>query len=214
MGDKVLLGQDQTRLPVPWRSQCGVLQSPAQHHGPEHRAHRNPPTRSNGVRLHAPRPIPQRRTRASPRIRFPRRPIAFAGALPDQQTEAQQRGIVRAASVMNGPHGDTISQATSLCKTPGTRVSDNATPCAIGVALLIVGFTRVHTFVTWDSHELTHNPTGLHAQTAIPNAGGSVELDGHHMCAHGSFVGFTCVHTFCLWDAKDSQTQKSGMRIK
>ena len=30
---------------------------------------------------------------------------------------------------------------------------------------LIVGFTRVHTFVTWDSHELTHNLTGSHAQT-------------------------------------------------
>ena len=33
---------------------------------------------------------------------------------------------------------------------------------------LIVGFTRVHTFVTWDSHELTHNLTGSHAQTDIP----------------------------------------------
>ena len=33
---------------------------------------------------------------------------------------------------------------------------------------LIVGFTRVHTFVTWDSHELTHNPTGSHARTTIP----------------------------------------------
>ena len=34
--------------------------------------------------------------------------------------------------------------------------------------VLIVGFTRVHTFVTWDSHELTHNLTGSHAQTDIP----------------------------------------------
>ena len=36
---------------------------------------------------------------------------------------------------------------------------------------LIVGFTRVHTFVTWDSHELTHNLTGSHAQTLPPGRG-------------------------------------------
>ena len=97
---------------------------------------------------------------------------------------------------------------------------------------LIVGFTRVHTFVTWDSHELTHNLTGSHAQTFVldwkrhTHKGHTArqqtatwahtaghKRDGHQMCAHLSFVGFTCVHTFCLWDAKDSQTQKSGMRI-
>jgi hypothetical protein len=97
---------------------------------------------------------------------------------------------------------------------------------------LIVGFTRVHTFVTWDSHELTHNLTGSHVQTFVldwkrhTHKGHTTrqqtatwahtaghKRDGHHMCAHLSFVRFTCVHTFCLWDAKDSQTQKSGMRI-
>ena len=81
---------------------------------------------------------------------------------------------------------------------------------------LIVGFTRVHTFVTWDSHELTHNLTGLHAQTAIPT---QVDLLNSTVitCVHTYHffcVGFTRVHTFCLWDAKDSQTQKSGMRSK
>ena len=36
---------------------------------------------------------------------------------------------------------------------------------------LIVGFTRVPTFVTWDSYELTHNLTGSHAQTLPPGRG-------------------------------------------
>ena len=55
---------------------------------------------------------------------------------------------------------------------------------------LIVGFTRVHTFVTWDSHELTHNLTGLHAQTAIPTR---VDLLNSTV--------ITCVHTYHLWDS-------------
>ena len=98
--------------------------------------------------------------------------------------------------------------------------------------LSFVGFTRVHTFVTWDSHELTHNLTGSHAQTFVldwkrhTHKGHTTrqqtatwahtaghKRNGHHMCAHLSFVGFTRVHTFCLWDAKDSQTQKTGIRI-
>ena len=54
---------------------------------------------------------------------------------------------------------------------------------------LIVGFTRVHTFVTWDSHELTHNLTGSHAQTAIPT---KVDLNS---------TVITCVHTCRLWDS-------------
>ena len=81
---------------------------------------------------------------------------------------------------------------------------------------LIVGFTRVHTFVTWDSHELTHNLTGSHAQTFVldwkrhTHKGHTTrqqtatwahtaghKRDGHRMCAHLSFVGFTCVHTVC-----------------
>ena len=97
---------------------------------------------------------------------------------------------------------------------------------------LIVGFTRVHTFVTWDSHELTDNLTGSHAQTFVldwkrPTHKGHTtqqqtaawahtaghKREGHHMCAHLSFVGFTCVHTFCLWDAKDSQTKKVGCAL-
>ena len=56
--------------------------------------------------------------------------------------------------------------------------------------LSFVGFTRVHTFVTWDSHELTHNLTGLHAQTAIPT---QVDLLNSTV--------ITCVHTYHLWDS-------------
>ena len=74
---------------------------------------------------------------------------------------------------------------------------------------LIVGFTRVHTFVTWDSHELTHNLTGSHAQTFVldwkrhthkghttrqQTATGHTQQD-----INGTII--TCVHTCHLWDS-------------
>ena len=45
---------------------------------------------------------------------------------------------------------------------------------------LIVGFTRVHTFVTRDSHELTHNLTSSHAQPAIPTKVDLLTPSLHH----------------------------------
>jgi hypothetical protein len=70
----------------------------------------------------------------------------------------------------------------------GVPFSSGTSPCGVGRGaraefqlmrlrarleshFLIVGFTRVHTFVTWDSHELTHNLTGSRAQTLPPGRG-------------------------------------------
>ena len=61
---------------------------------------------------------------------------------------------------------------------------------------LIVGLTRVHTFVTWDSHELTHNLTGSHAQTFV------LDWKRHtHKEQDINGTVITCVHTCHLWDS-------------
>ena len=66
--------------------------------------------------------------------------------------------------LFSNPPPPPLSFGRRPCPPPPPPAQSNF-QVALESHFLIVGFTRVHTFVTWDSNELTHNLTGSHAQT-------------------------------------------------
>ena len=67
-----------------------------------------------------------------------------------------------------GPQNATANRQLNIAQSSYTDFQLMRLRARLESYFLIVGCTRDHTFLTWDSHELTHNLTGSHAETDIP----------------------------------------------